>query len=109
VTADPPRPLLIPAEVAGGVQRIALAGRVVIHHVLTGEFRRDIGVRPVPAGRALEHLGLVSAHPFQVRANGLTGQQRACPLQDVLLPELLGERFDLGGGTGIDAVQNRRT
>ncbi len=61
-----------------GVQRVALAGRVVIHHVLAGELGRDEGVRPVPVRRLGEDFRLVAPHPFQLRTRP-PGSRAPCP------------------------------
>ena len=78
VSADPLCPFGIPIEVPCGIQRVALAGRVVIHHVLAGELGRDEGVRPVPVRRLGEDFRFVSPHPFQLRTRR-PGSTAPCP------------------------------
>ncbi len=109
VPADPLRPFVVPVELARHVQRIALTGGVVIEHVLAGQLGGDVRVRPVPAGRPLEHPGFVAPHPFQLRPDGLARQQRTCPLQNRVGAEFSSQRVDLGARAGVDAVQDRRT
>src|SRR3954464_14201156 len=73
MTANTLRPAVIPLEGARGVKRIALAGGVVIHHILAGQLRRDVRVGPVPPRSLLEYLRFMPVHPLQLRPHRLAG------------------------------------
>src|SRR3954453_22145563 len=104
--ADTLRPFVIPVELTSCVQRITLAGGVMVHHVLARQLRGNVGIRPVPTGGPLEQLRLVPAYPFQLRADGLARQQCASPLEDVLLAEFSCERRDFVDSSGVDTVED---
>src|SRR5438874_7419194 len=92
--ADSLRPFVIPVELTSCIQRVTLAGGVMVHHVLARQLGGNVGIRAVPTGSPLEHLWLVLTHPLQLWADGLARQQRASPLEDVLLTEFGSERCD---------------
>ena len=100
-------PLGVPAEVPGGVERIALACGVVIHHVLAGELGRDVGVRAVPTRRPCEDIGFVAPDPLQFRPDRLARQHRARTLQDGIGAQFRCQQVDLDRSAGIHAVEDR--
>ncbi len=89
------------------VERIALAGRMMVEHVGTGQPRGDERAGHVPAGRALPQLGLVAPQPQQLRSERLGREVRAAAGQDLAGAEQLLELVDLPGRTRVHAVEDR--
>ncbi|MCO5546658.1 hypothetical protein L7F22_000092 [Adiantum nelumboides] len=96
--------------VRGGqvVHRVALAGRVVVEHVLAGEPVHQVGRAHQEHLGAGEHLRLVPGEPPPLRPHRLRGQRCPGPGQDRVLAQLRVQLVDLGAGAGVDAVEDRR-
>jgi hypothetical protein len=102
-------PLNIPIELPCGVQRVSLAGGVVIHHVLASELGRDVGVRPYQrVSRAKTSGSWRRTHSNFGPTAWLDSNVPACS-RIASAPKFLCQHFDLGRCAGVHAVQDGGT
>ena len=101
------RPVGRPAPRVQVVERVALARRVVVEHVLARQPRHHERVRAVPAAGALPDLGLVAPDPRELRADRLRGELLAAALEDRVRAEAPGQLLDLRRGAHVDPVEDR--
>jgi hypothetical protein len=78
----------------------------VIEQVAAGQLVCDEGVRRVHEPGPRPDVRLVPAQPGDLRAARLAGQRRAAVREDLGLAEQRVEFGDLGGGPGVDPVED---
>ena len=101
------RPCGIPVEVARRVQRIALAGGVVVH----ARIRRSVSprcrswTRTTPSPARTPRARAVRTHS-SFGPTAWLDSSGARPIQDRVGTEFLCQRVDFGGRPGVDAVED---
>ena len=108
VADDLGHPLVDPVERAHVVERVALAGRVVIEDVLPGQLGRDVGIGAVPTVSAGPGVRLVAPEPQDLGPDRLRAEGLAAALQDGLGAEPVGQLVDLRRRPAVDAVEDGR-
>ena len=102
------RPVVGPAVLAHVVQGAALAGGVMVEHVLAGETVGEPRAGGEEAPRRRPDRRLVPGQPRQLGAGRLARERRAAASQDLAGSEETRELGDLPRGARVDTVEDGR-
>ena len=98
----------MPAKFRHSIERITLAGGVVVEDVLSGELGNNEGVASVPSASCPPYLWFVLPYPLDLGPERLAGEVLPRVGQDRLRTIAAAEQVDLRGRSGIDAIKDGR-
>ena len=98
----------MPVEFRHSVERVTLAGGVMIKNVFPGQLCDDEGVTAVPAASGTPDIRFIPAYPLELGPQRLAGEALAGIGEDRILAITAAQQVDLLSSPCVDPIEDRR-